>query len=163
MFEGILSPGRIQKGTHRGSGPECLRTGRGQPSQDSARRPGIGGRKQSTSSTRGCLCQLRDPQQPSDGVARPADTDVLTALQAGSPRPGWAGSLPPRPHSLVCRRLSPPCVLTWHYLCVHPASSLLFLLFSPKVMSSSLQHHVLQHARLPCSSLSPRVAQIYVS
>ena len=34
---------------------------------------------------------------------------------------------------------------------------LLLLLFSRSVMSSSLQPHGLQHARLPCPSLSPRV------
>ena len=32
-----------------------------------------------------------------------------------------------------------------------------FLLFSCSVMSNSLQSHGLQHARLPCPSLSPRV------
>ena len=33
----------------------------------------------------------------------------------------------------------------------------LFLLFSRSVVSNSLQRHGLQHARLPCPSLSPRV------
>ena len=32
-----------------------------------------------------------------------------------------------------------------------------FLLFSGSVMSDSLQPHGLQHARLPCPSLSPRI------
>ena len=72
-----------------------------------------GGHKQSTISTRGCPCQLGDPQQsPSDGVAQSADTYVLRALEAGSPRSGSAGRLPLRPRSVVCRWLSPPCVLT---------------------------------------------------
>ena len=34
---------------------------------------------------------------------------------------------------------------------------ILILLFSPSVMSNSLQPHGLQHARLPCPSLSPWV------
>ena len=36
-------------------------------------------------------------------------------------------------------------------------TSFLLLLFSHQVMSDSLQHHGLQHARLPCSSPSPGV------
>ena len=74
-------------------------------------------------------------------------------------QPGWFLMRPPP--SPVCRRPSSCCVLMWPYLCTCPACSLLFL--SPKVVSSSLQPHVLQHARLPCPSLSPRVAQIHVS
>ena len=34
---------------------------------------------------------------------------------------------------------------------------IILLLFSSSVVSSSLGHHELQHTRLPCSSLSPRV------
>ena len=37
-----------------------------------------------------------------------------------------------------------------------------WLLFSPSVMSESLWHPVLQHARLPCPSLSPTLAQTHV-
>ena len=36
------------------------------------------------------------------------------------------------------------------------------LLFSPSVMSNSLWHPVLQHARLPCPSVSPTFAQTHV-
>ena len=38
-----------------------------------------------------------------------------------------------------------------------PRTHLFLLLFSHSVMSSSLGHHGLQHARLPCPSPSPRV------
>ena len=87
-----------------------------------------GGHKQSTISTRGCPCQLGDPQQsPSDGVAQTANTYILTALEAGSPRSGSTRRLPLRPRSLVCRRLSPPCVLTRSFLCVCLCPNLLFI------------------------------------
>ena len=36
------------------------------------------------------------------------------------------------------------------------------LLFSHYIMSNSLQPHELQHTRLPCPSLSPRVARTHV-
>ena len=42
------------------------------------------------------------------------------------------------------------------YLCV-VSQVLKLLLFSHSVMSDSLQPHGLQHSRLPCPSLSPRV------
>ena len=41
-------------------------------------------------------------------------------------------------------------------------ASALLLLFSCSVMSNSLRPHGLQHARLPCPSLSPRFAQTHV-
>ena len=40
--------------------------------------------------------------------------------------------------------------------------NLLLLLFSPSVMSYSLQPHVLRHARLPCPSVSPGAGSIHV-
>ena len=43
----------------------------------------------------------------------------------------------------------------------HPESTLL-LFFSRSVVSNSLQPHGLQHARLPCPSLSPGIDQIHV-
>ena len=41
--------------------------------------------------------------------------------------------------------------------CLIPSYTLLLLMFSHSVVSSSLWPHWLQHARLPCPSLSPRV------
>ena len=48
--------------------------------------------------------------------------------------------------AFVCKKLSPIIRSDKYYL------------FSHSVMSNSLQPHGLQHARLPCPSLSPRVA-----
>ena len=43
------------------------------------------------------------------------------------------------------------------YVCMYVCMNVPTLLFSHQVMPDSLQHHELQHSRLPCSSLSPRV------
>ena len=41
--------------------------------------------------------------------------------------------------------------------CISTLLACLLLLFSPLVLSNSLQPHELQHTRLPCPLLSPRV------
>ena len=41
--------------------------------------------------------------------------------------------------------------------CVNYCCIAKLLFFSPSVVSDSLQHHGLEHTRLPCPSLSPRV------
>ena len=50
----------------------------------------------------------------------------------------------------------------WHFFChyflsVYATCLQILWLFSLSVVSDSLQPHVLQHARLPCPSLSPRI------
>ena len=44
-----------------------------------------------------------------------------------------------------------------HHVWVHSWGKMMLLLFSHSVVSDSLQPHGLQHTRLPCPSLSPRV------
>ena len=47
--------------------------------------------------------------------------------------------------------------ILWWAMCFIQSTNLNVMLFSHSVMSNSLRPHGLKHARLPCSSLSPRV------
>ena len=72
---------------------------------------------------------------------------VWTIPWTEEPGGWWPIELQGVKHNLVTKPPPPP--YTYTYIC--------YLLFSRSVMSDSFQPHGLQHTRLPCPSLSPKV------